>query len=994
MYRYDYSTEGSSRRASVHDASITLPKNPPDLLLASVRSEIIGSKHDQDGRNFISSPVDHKDRGIVYADYTASGRSLKSIERFLFEKVLPWYGNTHSVASGTARQTTHFREEARYIIRNYFNCTEHNAVVFAGAGVTGGIMKFLGIIESGVREGFLFKRTLGLDDMRSFLVEDRWGSLMCKLCDVRLKNETAFRSHCHTPIHQEKVSASLLTPTSHHRTKVLFLIDSMNHHSSMLPFRELAKRFPETIDIQSVDLNQVPKLIETIDPMKTLVIGMFCAMSNITGYGPSTDEIFTINESVHAIGGLACWDLATFVCHQKFDMNPPNRPKAFSDFIFMSPHKLLGGPGASGVMIGRKEWMKNSVPTVPGGGAVFFATENSHAYIQNSQEREEAGTPDIIGCIRAGLVFGFQERMDIGKCHEREMMLASKLFSIVQQDKRIIVLGNGSVSSLLSFNIEFDGSKFLHYNFIVSVLNDLFGIQARGGCACAGPYAQKLLGLSNTVIDRFNECLQRSGQEIFRPGFVRLGVHWSMTEEEVDMIGNAILWIAKNGWKLLSVYKVDTETGEWKHRIANHDSERVWLTDALDKFVGDNSTMPGSSESGDVSELEIVPLNELIAEADRALPTIHAKIPLGSVRNATTDPEYDDLVWFALPMDSKNAIEKGELDRLGGNVRRVIHPAPVAVLEEMIVDNPIGDLIDVSPTSPKAKRQKKFQVPRKLRVLATSAILDYNMIKEGDKVLIGISGGKDSLSLLHILLECQKKCPFKFEIGAATVDPQVPEYQPHALVDYMESLGIKYHYLSQPIVEIAKTAMTGKQSICAFCSRMKRGMLYRCMRENGYNVLALGQHLDDLVESFLMSCFRNGAMRTMKANYFVKERDLRVIRPLIYVREKMTADFASEAQLPIIRDNCPACFAAPKERHRIKVLLSHEEFQNPHLFASMLQSMKPIIGISNALSTKELIESKMFPFGDMDDEEDDRGAEETLLPCSDGVCSIPQVIDK
>jgi tRNA 2-thiocytidine biosynthesis protein TtcA len=265
------------------------------------------------------------------------------------------------------------------------------------------------------------------------------------------------------------------------------------------------------------------------------------------------------------------------------------------------------------------------------------------------------------------------------------------------------------------------------------------------------------------------------------------------------------------------------------------------------------------------------------------------------------------------------------------------------------------------------------------------------MIKEGDKVLIGISGGKDSLSLLHILLECQKKCPFKFEIGAATVDPQVPEYQPHALIEYMASLGVKYHYLSQPIVEIAKTAMTGKQSICAFCSRMKRGMLYRCMRENGYNVLALGQHLDDLVESFLMSCFRNGAMRTMKANYFVKERDLRVIRPLIYVREKMTADFASEAQLPIIRDNCPACFAAPKERHRIKVLLSHEEFQNPHLFASMLQSMKPIIGISNALSTKELIEARMFPFGDIDDEEDDRGAEETLLPCSDGVCPLPNL---
>lgn len=184
---------------------------------------------------------------------------------------------------------------------------------------------------------------------------------------------------------------------------------------------------------------------------------------------------------------------------------------------------------------------------------------------------------------------------------------------------------------------------------------------------------------------------------------------------------------------------------------------------------------------------------------------------------------------------------------------------------------------------------------------------------------------------------------------------------------------MKFHFLSAPIIELAKSAMTVKQSICSFCSRMKRGMLYACMRENGYNVLALGHHLDDLAESFLMSCFRNGALSTMKANYFVKERDLRVIRPLIYVREKMTSEFANDAQLPIIRDNCPACFAAPKERHRIKMLLSSEEYQNQSLFFSLLQAMRPLIGISQ--TTEE--------------EDDDRTAEEILLPCSDGNCPLP-----
>ena len=985
MYRYDYSVDTKKYESSVYSGAESDPRDHLIQLAAAVRADIIGSNNSVKGmKTVLRSPIDALGREILYADFTASGRSLMNVEQFIIEKVLPWYGNTHSVASGTARQTTHFREEARHIIRNFFNCNEHNAVVFAGSGVTGGIMKFLTIIESGVREGFLFQKTLGLDDMRSFLIEDRWGSLMCKVCDIRLKNEAAFRGHCHTPIHQEKVSASLLTP-NHHRTQILILIDSINHHSSMLPFRELANRHPNQIETRSVDLSSVPAVVSSIDPTQTLVIGVFCGMSNVTGYGPSMDEIFSINESIHSIGGLVSWDLATFVCHQKFDMNPANRPKGFSDFIFVSPHKLVGGPGSSGILIGRKEWMKNSVPTVPGGGAVFFASNKSQAYIQNTQEREEAGTPDILGCIRAGLVFGLHERLNMQHCHEMELNLAKKLFPIIQSDPRIRILGTPDrIAPIVSFNIEFDDQLFLHYNFVVSVLNDLFGIQARGGCACAGPYAQKLLGMSDDTIDRFNECLQRSGQEIFRPGFVRLGVHWTMTDEEVETIGRAILWIAQHGWRLLSVYQVDAETGEWKHRVSNHDAERQWLSDSL--YLGDSSTMASSSATPSVAEVDIVPLFELIDSADKALANIHAKVPLTSVRDATTHSEYNDLVWFAMPMDSRKAIESsGRREQRSAD--RIIHPRR----DEGVHVPKVSEESEAMVSSPKAKRQKKFQVPRKLRVLATSAILDYSMIKEGDKVLIGISGGKDSLTLLHILLECQRKCPFKFEIAAATVDPQVPEYRPHGLVDYMASLGVKYHFLSQPIVEIAKTAMTGKQSICAFCSRMKRGMLYRCMRENGYNVLALGQHLDDLVESFLMSCFRNGAMRTMKANYFVKERDLRVIRPLIYVREKMTADFAAEAQLPIIRDNCPACFSAPKERHRIKMLLSHEEFQNPHLFASMLQSMKPIIGISNALSTKELIESRMFPFGDIDDEDDDRGAEETLLPCSDGTCPIPKM---
>ncbi|HHL19409.1 MAG TPA: tRNA 2-thiocytidine biosynthesis protein TtcA [Thiothrix sp.] len=241
---------------------------------------------------------------------------------------------------------------------------------------------------------------------------------------------------------------------------------------------------------------------------------------------------------------------------------------------------------------------------------------------------------------------------------------------------------------------------------------------------------------------------------------------------------------------------------------------------------------------------------------------------------------------------------------------------------------------------------KLSKPPKSLLRQTGKALVDFSMINEGDRVLLGLSGGKDSLALLHILRHFQRHAPIRFELGAVTVDPMADSFDPSALIPYMQQLGVDYHYCKEPIVELAEKHLDNR-SFCSFCARMKRGIIYGAARKHGYNVIALAQHLDDLAESFLMSAFHGGKLNTMKANYVVNEGDLRVIRPLVYVRERQTVDFSHVAQLPIISENCPACFAAPTQREHMKQLLAQEEKQNPTLFKSLQTAMLPLMKLDN-----------------------------------------------
>ncbi len=237
----------------------------------------------------------------------------------------------------------------------------------------------------------------------------------------------------------------------------------------------------------------------------------------------------------------------------------------------------------------------------------------------------------------------------------------------------------------------------------------------------------------------------------------------------------------------------------------------------------------------------------------------------------------------------------------------------------------------------------RLPVPKLLQRRIGRAVADFRMIQPGDRILLGLSGGKDSLTLLHLLRNMQRQSSVSFALGVATVDPMSPDYDPQPLTPYLRAFGIPYFLERQNIYERAQKHLL-RPSYCSFCARMRRGVLYRCARREGYTVLALGQHLDDFAESFFMSMFYNGELRTMKAHYRVREGDLRVIRPLVYCRERQTRQYAAEQHLPVIPENCPACFGKPTERQHMKELLAAQEAYDPRLFKQLQRALMPLMG--------------------------------------------------
>ena len=417
----------------------------------------------------------------------------------------------------------------------------------------------------------------------------------------------------------------------------MIFVGPYEHHSNELPWRESVAdviEINEDADGQ-IDLEELEKrLVEFAD--RPLKIGSFSAASNVTGIISDTNSIA---ELLHSHDALSFWDFAASAPYVGIEMgSAKDGDLAYKDAIFISPHKLIGGPGTPGVLVARRDLLTNTVPAVPGGGTVSYVSSDHHTYIEDSEHREEGGTPNIIGSLRAGLVFKLKDTVGTDRIRDLEHRFIRRAIDSWSKNPNIDILGNHDADrlSIVSFVIRSEG-RVLHHNYVVAVLNDLFGIQARGGCSCAGPYGHRLLGIDLETSGRF-ESVVATGCEVIKPGWVRVNFNYFISEEEFQYILAAVHLVANDGWKLLPLYTYETETGVWRHRDGLPHPPVSLRHASFETSLPPPETRP------------IGVLPDYLEEGRRIL----AKDPEGPGFNPVLTGEAEELRWFPTPMEVGN----------------------------------------------------------------------------------------------------------------------------------------------------------------------------------------------------------------------------------------------------------------------------------------------------------------------------------------------------
>ncbi|MFC6634763.1 aminotransferase class V-fold PLP-dependent enzyme [Microbulbifer taiwanensis] len=551
-------------------------------LIRSIRESVIGDMQP------IDTPFGRKP--LVYADYTASGRALGFIEDIIRERVLPYYANTHTETSYTGAQTTALREEARNEVRRALNAGPEDRVIFCGSGATAAVHKLIDILN------------------------------------LRLPADLNQRYR-------------LLERIPPQERPVVF-IGPYEHHSNELPWREsIAELVSIPLDADGgLDLQALEARLRDYAE-RPLKIGSFSAASNVTGIKTDVDAVARL---LHRHGALSFWDYAAAAPYVGIDMNGAQSTDGDSskDAVFISPHKFVGGPGTPGLLVVKQKLLNNSVPAVPGGGTVLYVTPEDHRYLGDAERSEEGGTPAIVESIRAGLVFRLQHQVGTDEIEKREADFVRRAIARWSECENIEILGNPNAPrlSITSLRIKWRGED-LHYGFVVALLNDLFGIQARGGCSCAGPYGHSLLGM-DMEYSRALEAQLLEGHMVLRPGWVRLNFNYFIDEDTFEYLVRAVELVAEHGWRLLPYYHFDRDHGVWRFQDIR--------TAPAVSFAGLDFNQPNIACEGDQHAPGQFSLREQLALAEREL----CRERLDAIRYSLELPaEAEQLRWFVAPQE-------------------------------------------------------------------------------------------------------------------------------------------------------------------------------------------------------------------------------------------------------------------------------------------------------------------------------------------------------
>lgn len=456
----------------------------------------------------LTHKINGKDLSIIYADWTASGRLYQPIEDYITHTLGPYVANTHTETNLTGSAMTHAYHEAQHIIKNHVNACDNDILITSGAGMTDVVNKL--------------QRILGLR------------------VPERMQSQVHFDE----------------------QDKPVIFITHMEHHSNQTSWYEC----DVTLEIVNPDENGLP----SIEHLETLLIqykdrkvkiGSFSACSNVTGI---KTPYYLLAEKMHEHDGYCFVDFAASAPYVEINMHPTNSKQSL-DAIFFSPHKFLGGPGSSGVLVFNKQLYKNKVPDHPGGGTVTWTNPwGNHSFFNNIEVREDGGTPGFLQCIKTALVIQLKEAMGVKNIAQRENEITKKVMTELAKNDRVVMLEPTITDRLAIVSFYIPNA---HYNLVVRLLNDRFGVQTRGGCSCAGTYGHILLNVDQNTSEKITKQID-SGDYAEKPGWIRASFHPTTSDEEVDFIISAINQVAKN-IDLWSVdYRFNPALGDFEYNNA------------------------------------------------------------------------------------------------------------------------------------------------------------------------------------------------------------------------------------------------------------------------------------------------------------------------------------------------------------------------------------------------------------------------------------------